>query len=83
AQKVTKRLKRMKKLKPELCQAHLASRQRDRFCPLFRSTIPPNGPEREDAEGKHKTVMRQKKGESSSHSANSTNLAKLSTSTNF
>ncbi|KAG5605859.1 hypothetical protein H5410_027351 [Solanum commersonii] len=38
-------------------------------------TIPPNGPEREDAEGKHKIAIKQKKGESPSHSATSTNLA--------
>ncbi|WMV58578.1 hypothetical protein MTR67_051963 [Solanum verrucosum] len=73
-------MKRTKKLKPELCQAQLASRQRDRSHPLFY-TIPPNGPEREVAEGKHETPMRQKKGESSSHSMNSTNFAELSAST--
>ncbi|KAG5610141.1 hypothetical protein H5410_021422 [Solanum commersonii] len=31
--------------------------------------LPPNGPEREDAEGKNEMAMKQKKGESSSHSA--------------
>uniref|UniRef100_M0ZQM6 Uncharacterized protein n=1 Tax=Solanum tuberosum TaxID=4113 RepID=M0ZQM6_SOLTU len=29
---------------------------------LRSSTIPPNGPEREDAEGKQETMMKQKKG---------------------
>ncbi|KAG5630960.1 hypothetical protein H5410_002677 [Solanum commersonii] len=47
------------------------------------STIPPNGPKREDAKGKHEKAMIQKKGKSPSHLANSTNLAKLSSNTNF
>ncbi|KAG5610408.1 hypothetical protein H5410_021689 [Solanum commersonii] len=47
------------------------------------STIRPNGTEREDVIGKHSTAMRQKKGESPSHSADSTNLAELSACTNF
>ncbi|WMV09079.1 hypothetical protein MTR67_002464, partial [Solanum verrucosum] len=74
--------KRVKKLKHELRQAHLVNRQRDIFCPLFH-TILPNGPKHEDAEGKHETMMRQKKGESPSHSATSSNFAEQSANINF
>ncbi|KAG5595541.1 hypothetical protein H5410_036773 [Solanum commersonii] len=47
------------------------------------STIPPNGPECKDVVGKHSTMIRQKKGESPVHSADSTNLAELSACTNL
>ncbi|KAG5580164.1 hypothetical protein H5410_050791 [Solanum commersonii] len=47
------------------------------------SNIPPNGLKREDAESKHETAMKQKKGESLSHSATSTNLADRSVSNIF
>uniref|UniRef100_M1DKF0 Uncharacterized protein n=1 Tax=Solanum tuberosum TaxID=4113 RepID=M1DKF0_SOLTU len=43
-------------------------------------TITPNGPECDDAEGKHEMAMKQKKGESPSHLAASTNFAERSAS---
>ncbi|KAH0712329.1 hypothetical protein KY289_008288 [Solanum tuberosum] len=50
---------------------------------LFHSAIPSNGPECEDAESKHETALRQKKGKSLSHSPTSTNLAERSASSIF
>ncbi|KAG5614510.1 hypothetical protein H5410_014334, partial [Solanum commersonii] len=74
--KKNKKAERTKKLKHEHCQEPLAIRQRDLLRPLFqqskeqsvlrrivlrRSTIPPNGPEREDVEGKHETATKQRR----------------------
>uniref|UniRef100_M1DIQ0 Putative plant transposon protein domain-containing protein n=1 Tax=Solanum tuberosum TaxID=4113 RepID=M1DIQ0_SOLTU len=47
------------------------------------NTVSSNGPEREDAEGKHETAMKRKKGESPSHSAASTNFTERSASAIF